>query len=75
MALVDIDNEKGRLARDTNTMAIISVDKSAVLRDQEYKNKLTRNKEVDFAINKLNDDVANLKSSIDKILEILSSRG
>jgi len=63
------------LVRDIDSMAILNVNKGALMRDALYKQKLQRDKEVDRAINKLNDDVSSIKTDLNKIIELLSSRG
>lgn len=63
------------LVRDTDSMAILNVNKGALMRDALYKQNLKRDKEVDQAINKLNDDVSSIKNDLSKIIELLSSRG
>lgn len=72
---VDIENEKGRLVRDTKSMAILAVDKSALSRDASIKNKLKREEEVQNDINNLKSEVSSIRSDISKILELLNSRG
>lgn len=73
--LVDIENEKGRLVRDTKSMAILAVDKSALSRDATVKNKLRKEEEIQDTINNLKSEVSSLKSDISKILQLLNSRG
>jgi len=63
------------LVRDTDSMAILNVNKGALMRDALYKQNLKRDKEVDQAINKLKDDVSSIKNDLSKIIELLSSRG
>jgi hypothetical protein len=63
------------LVRDMNSMAVLNVSKASLAKDTMYKEKLRREKEVDSAINKLNDEVSDIRQSVSKILEILSSRG
>ncbi len=63
------------LVRDMRSMAILNVNKNALVKDALYKEKARREKEVDHAINKLENDVNEIKSSLGKILEILESRG
>jgi hypothetical protein len=73
--LVDIENEKGKLVRDTDSMALLNVDVSALNRDMMYKNKLKKEQELQGVINNLQSEVSSLKSDISKILELLNSRG
>ena len=74
--LVDIQDEKGKLVRDTSNMAILNVDKSALSRDAMYKNRLKKDEEIQSTINKLESDVSSMKSSLSQILELLrSTRG
>lgn len=71
--LVDIQDEKGKLVRDTSNMAILSVDRSALNRDAMYKNRLKKDNDVQTAINKLESEVSSIKSTLAQILEILNS--
>lgn len=73
--LVDIEDQKGKLVRDTNSMAVLNVDQSALNRDIMYKNNLKKEKELQSVINNLQSEVSSLKSDISKILELLNSRG
>ncbi len=63
------------LVRDMRTMAILNVNRASLAKDAQYKEKYRREKEVDEAINKLETDVNEIKTSLGKILEILESRG
>lgn len=72
---VDIDNEKGKFVRDTSSMAILAVDKTAIAKHEIIKNKLKKEEELKNTINNLQSEVSSLKSDISKILEILNSRG
>lgn len=63
------------LARDTESMAIVNVSRAAVLRDELYKQKLKKEKEVDESISNLKADISSIKNDISKILELLNSRG
>lgn len=72
---VDIDNEKGKFVRDTNSMAILAVDKNAISKHEMMKIKLKKEEELKSTINNLQSEVSSLKSDISKILEILNSRG
>lgn len=71
--LVEIQDEKGKLARDTSNMAILNIDKSALSRDAMYKARLKKDEEMQSTINKLESDVSSMKSTMSKILELLSS--
>lgn len=71
---VKVENNND-LVRDMRSMAILNVNKAALAKDALYKEKARREKEVDSAINKLENDVNEIKSSLGKILEILESRG
>lgn len=75
MKLVDIDNEKGRLARDTQSLAIIAIDKNLPSKDAAIKNKLKKQQELESTINNLKSEVSSIKSDISKILQLLNSRG
>ena len=63
------------LVRDMRTMAILNVDTANLGKDRLYKQKMEKDKRVDDAINKLENDVTEIKSSLDKILQVLESRG
>lgn len=73
--LVDIEDEKGKYARDTKSMAILAVDRSVISRDVAIKNKVKKEEEIQSTINTLQSEVSSLKSDISKILELLNSRG
>ena len=60
------------LVRDTQSKAILNVNKNALLKDQMYQEKLKKQKEMESSINSLRDEVSSLKSDISKILEMLS---
>lgn len=68
---------KGRddLIRDPRNMAILNIDTSVLNKDLLYKQKMEKEKRVDNAINKLETDVKEIKNSLDKILQVLESRG
>jgi|688.fasta_scaffold13322_5 hypothetical protein len=63
------------LVRDMRTMAILNVDKNILGKDAQYKQRMNRDKQIDNAINKLENDVHQIKGSLDKILQLLESRG
>lgn len=67
--------DRNDLVRDMRTMAILNVDAANLGKDRQYKQKLERENQVDAAINKLENDVTEIKSNLDKILQILESRG
>ena len=67
--------DRNDLVRDMRTMAILNVDKSVLGKDAMYKQKLQKEQQVDNAINKLENDVKDIKLNLDKILQILESRG
>lgn len=63
------------LVRDTESMGILNINQAALMRDALYKQKLQRDKQIDHAINNLNEDVMSIKSDLNKIIELLNSRG
>lgn len=67
--------DRNDLVRDMNTMAILNVDKNSLNKDLLYKQKMRREKEVNDAINKLESEVTEIKGSLNKILQILETRG
>lgn len=71
---VKIADQEG-LVKDTTNQAILNVDKSALLKDQVYKEKLKKETEMQTTINNLKEEVTSIKGDISKILELLSSRG
>lgn len=73
--LVGIKDHKDKLARDTDSMAILNIDRSAISRDAIYKMNQKKEKDLQSTINTLQSEVSSLKSDISKILEILNSRG
>ena len=72
--IVEIQDEKGKLVRDTSNMAILNIDKSALSRDAMYKARLKKDDEVQTTINKLESEVSEIKSTMTKILELLSTK-
>lgn len=60
------------LVRDTNSRAVLNVNKNALLKDQMYQEKMRKQKEMESSINNLREEVSSLKSDISKILEMLS---
>ena len=73
--LVDIKDKKGKLVRDTNSMAVLAVDNSLVERHNIITQNLKKEREMQRSINNLNNEVSSLRSDISKILELLNSRG
>lgn len=67
--------DRNDLVRDMRTMAILNVDTANLGKDRLYKQKMEKDKRVDDAINKLENDVTEIKNSLDKILQVLESRG
>ncbi len=67
--------DRNDLVRDMRTMAILNVDTANLGKDRLYKQKMEKDKRVDDAINKLENDVTEIKSNLGKILQILESRG
>ena len=60
------------LVRDTNSRAILNVNKNALLMDQMYQEKMRNQKEIDSSINNLKEEINSIKSDVSKILEMLS---
>lgn len=60
------------LVRDVNSKAILNINKEVLLKDQMYREKLKKQKEMESSINSLRDEVSSLKGDISKILEMLS---
>jgi len=60
------------LVRDTNSRAILNVNKNALLKDQMYQEKMRKQREIDSSINNLKEEINSIKSDISKILEMLS---
>ena len=67
--------DRNDLVRDMRTMAILNVDAANLGKDRLYKQKMDKDKRVEDAINKLESEVTEIKSNLDKILQILESRG
>lgn len=67
--------DRADLVRDMRTMAILNVDTANLGKDRLYKQKMAKEKQVDDAINKLENDVTEIKDNLNKILQILESRG
>jgi hypothetical protein len=67
--------DRNDLVRDMRTMAILNVDTANLGKDKLYKQKMEKEKRVDHAINKLENDVTEIKDSLNKILQVLESRG
>jgi len=72
--LVKVKDEEG-LARDTQSRAILNVNKNALSKDRVYQEQLKKERHMEDSINNLKDEVSSMKSDISKILEMLSSRG
>jgi hypothetical protein len=60
------------LVRDTNSRAILNVNKNALLKDQMYQEKMRKQREIDSSINNLKEEINSIKSDVSKILEMLS---
>jgi hypothetical protein len=67
--------DRNDLVRDMRTMALLNVDTANLGKDRLYKQKMEKEKRVDVAINKLENDVTEIKDSLNKILQALESRG
>lgn len=67
--------DHNNLVRDTQTMAILNVDRSALAKDALFREKKKREKEVEGAINKLETDVKEIKECLAKMLAVLENRG
>jgi hypothetical protein len=67
--------DRDDLVRDMRTMAILNIDTANLGKDKLYKQKMEKEKKVDDAINKLENDVTEIKDSLNKILQVLESRG
>ena len=63
------------LVRDTQSRAILNVNKNVLLKDQMYQEQLKKEKHMEASINNLKEEVSSIKSDISKILEMLSNRG
>lgn len=71
--IVDIEEEKGKFVRDTDNMAILNVDKTALLKDDIYKRRVKKDTEFESAINTLQSEVSSMKETLNKIVELLNS--
>lgn len=60
------------LMRDTNSRAILNVNKGTLLKDQMYQEKMKKQKQIESSINNLKEEVFSIKTDISKILEMLS---
>ena len=60
------------LVRDTNSRAILNVNKNALLKDQMYQEKMRKQREIDSSINNLKEEINSIKSDVSNILEMLS---
>ena len=60
------------LVRDTNSRAILNVNKNALLKDQMYQEKMRKQREIDSSINNLKEEINSIKCDVSKILEMLS---
>ena len=70
-----VKTENKDLIRDTESLALLNINKGAVNKDLLYKQKMKKEKEIDATINSLHEEIADLRSDISKILELLASRG
>lgn len=71
--LVDIEDHKGKFVRDTNSMAIINVDRSALSKHQSYQNAVKREQEIENRINIMQNEISSIKTTLDKVLELMNS--
>lgn len=71
--LVDIKDHKGKLVRDTSSMAILNVDKSSLIKHEMYLNSMKKEKDIETTINNLQSEISSIKSTLDKVLELLNS--
>jgi hypothetical protein len=71
--LIRTDNTD--LMRDTESNALINVNKAAVNKDLQYKQRLAKEIESKETINKLQEEISSLRSDISTILNLLNSRG
>lgn len=71
--LVRTDNND--LMRDTESNALINVNKAAINKDLQYKQRLAKEIENKETINKLQEEISSLRSDISTILNLLNSRG
>lgn len=67
--------ERTGMVRDINSMAILSSDRKVLTKDELFKAKMKREKEVDEAINSLQANVEDINNKLNRILELLNSRG
>ena len=72
--LMKVKDAEG-LVRDTQSRAILNVNKNVLLKDQMYQEQLKKEKHMEASINNLKEEVSSIKSDISKILEMLSNRG
>lgn len=70
-----VKTENKDLIRDTESLALLNVNKSAVNKDLQYKMRNKKDIELTETINSIQEEVSSLRSDISKILQLLNSRG
>ena len=70
-----VKTENKDLIRDTESLALLNVNKSAVNKDLQYKMRNKKDVELTETINSIQEEVSSLRSDISKILQLLNSRG
>lgn len=71
---INIKGKEG-LVRDTQSMALLNVNKSSLSKDAIFKEKMRREKEVDESIDKLSSEITEIKQNLSEILTLLRTRG
>lgn len=78
--LVNIKDHKGKLVRDTNSMAILNVDRAALQRHKIYEESIKKEQEslkkeqdMESKINTLETEISSIKTTLDKVLELLNT--
>lgn len=71
--LINVKDHVGKLVRDSESGAILNIDKTAIIKQQMHEASLKKERDLQNKINTLETEVSSIKSTLDKILELLSS--
>ena len=72
--IVDIENHNGKLARNTDSMAILNIDKSALVRDKQHKCKIEREQKVEAEINNIKYELSDIRKMLVNIMDHVSNK-
>ena len=70
---IKVKDHSDRLVRDTKSMAILNVDKTAIQKHDIHMSAVKKEKDLENTINNLQSEVTSIKSTLEKVLELLNS--